>query len=176
MQGVPLERKCEACLPFLVEAGLLASPVSDADRRRVAAVLTAAGDRLRIAGDVLEYADFFLPDEQLTYDEAAFEKRLRRPPGAAELLARYRDRLAAAPTWTAPELEASMHAFVAAEAVTIGNVIHALRVAATGRAVGFGMFETLELLGRERTLRRIEHSLARANAPAAAPQATEERS
>ncbi len=167
MQELPIARKTELCLPFLAEAGLVPSSLDDASRRRVAALLTAAGDRVRVAGDVLEYADFFRSSDELTYDEAAFEKRLRRAPGAPELLARYRDRLAAIEPWTAAPLEASLHEFLGQENVPIGNVIHALRVAVTGQAVGFGMFDTLELLGRERALARIDRSLARVNEPAA---------
>ena len=40
-------------------------------------------------------------------------------------------------------------------------MIHALRVAVTGKPVGFGMFEILEILGRERCLSRIDQALHR---------------
>jgi glutamyl-tRNA synthetase len=40
-------------------------------------------------------------------------------------------------------------------------LIHALRVAVTGKAVGAGMFETLVLLGRDRCLNRIDRALGR---------------
>jgi glutamyl-tRNA synthetase len=48
----------------------------------------------------------------------------------------------------------------------VGDVIHALRVAVTGKGVGFGMFETLEILGRERCLARIDRALELAAAAA----------
>jgi glutamyl-tRNA synthetase len=173
MQEVPLARKTELCLPYLREAGLVPPAPEDAVRARIGRVIAAAGDRLRVAGDILDYADFFLPDDRVVYDETAFDKRLRRAPGAADLLARFRDRLAEVETWTATRLEESMQAFLASEGVPIGNVIHALRVAVTGRAVGFGMFDALELLGRERTLARIARSLERVNEPAAPRPASE---
>ena len=47
---------------------------------KVTAIVGAANERIRVAGDVLEYRDFFTPDDQLPYDEAAFEKQLRKPP------------------------------------------------------------------------------------------------
>jgi glutamyl-tRNA synthetase len=122
----------------------------------------AAGDRIRVAGDVLDYADFFAADDALPVDPVAFEKRLVRAEGAAERLGRLRGRLAKAPAWRAEPLEALLQEFVAEEGLGIGAVIHALRVATTGKAVGFGMFETLEILGRERALRRIDRALARA--------------
>ena len=50
--------------------------------------------------------------------------------------------------------------FVEAQGIKLGEIIHAVRVAATGKAVGFGMFETLAILGRDRTLARIDRALA----------------
>ena len=59
-------------------------------------IVRAAGDRIKVAGDILDYPDFFVPDDQLPYDETAFEKRIRKPPEAAGLLRKFRERLAAA--------------------------------------------------------------------------------
>jgi glutamyl-tRNA synthetase len=58
-------------------------------------------------------------------------------------------------------LETALQAFVAGEGVQVGQLIHALRVAVTGKAVGFGMFETLAILGRDRVLQRLDRALAR---------------
>jgi glutamyl-tRNA synthetase len=118
----------------------------------------AAGDRVKIAGDILEYADFFLPDDGLRFDEKAFEKSLRKP-GAAELLARFRDRLAAAESFDAASLESLMHAFVAEQGIKIAEIIHPVRVAVTGKSVGFGLFDTLAILGKQKSLARIERAL-----------------
>ncbi len=114
-----------------------------------------------LAGDILDYSDFFLPAGQLPYDDKAFEKRLRKPPEAAGLLTRFRDRLAAAESFDAPALDELMQDFVQSEGIKIGQVIHAVRVAVTGKAVGFGLFETLAILGRECCIERIDRALAR---------------
>ena len=53
-----------------------------------------AGERIKVAGDILEYAYFFVPDDQLSCDEKAFDKHLRKPPGP-DLLRKVRGRLAA---------------------------------------------------------------------------------
>jgi glutamyl-tRNA synthetase len=161
MAALPLDARVDFVLPFLVRAGVLADGGADEARPHVRAVLDAAGDRVKVGGDILDYRDFFEADEALVFDEAAFDKRLRQPPEAAALLRRFRERLAGAPSFDASSLEAVMEAFVAAEGIKIGQVIHALRVAVTGKAVGFGMFETLALLGRDRTLARIDLALAR---------------
>jgi len=55
-------------------------------------VIVAAGDRIKVAGDILAFADFFQADDQLEYDQQAVEKHLRQGDGIA-LLAKFRDRL-----------------------------------------------------------------------------------
>ena len=61
----------------------------------------------------------------------------------------------------APQLERLLHDFVTDAGIQVGQIIHALRVAVTGKAVGFGLFETLAVLGRERVVRRIDQALAK---------------
>ncbi|MCX7428617.1 MAG: glutamate--tRNA ligase [Planctomycetia bacterium] len=161
MQELPPERKAAMVIPFLERAGLIPAPATAADRARVEALAVAAGDRIKVAGDVLEFADFFTPDDELSYDEKAFDKRIRHSAGAVELLGRFRATLAEVELFDAGTLERSLHAFVEAEGVPIGQIIHALRVAVTGKGVGLGMFDTLALLGKSRSLRRIDRALGR---------------
>ena len=49
-----------------------------------------------------------------------------------------------------------------ARGLKLNDIIHAVRVAVSGKAVGPGMFECLELLGKDRCERRIELAIARA--------------
>ena len=161
MLALPLEEKVARVLPFLQKAGLLASAAAGGVEPTLDEIVAAAGDRIKVAGDILDYADFFLPSDQLTYDDKAFEKRLRKPAGAAELLTKFRDRMAAIESFEAPALDELMQEFVQSEGIKIGQVIHAVRVAVTGKAVGFGLFETLAILGRQRCIERIDRALAR---------------
>ena len=52
-----------------------------------------------------------------------------------------------------------MKVWLESNGIGIGEIIHALRVATTGKSVGIGMFEALEILGKESTLARIEKAL-----------------
>ncbi|MBM3314786.1 glutamate--tRNA ligase [candidate division WOR-3 bacterium] len=155
MMEMPVERKVELVLPYLLQAG-----VAGPNRAKVAAILAAAGDRVKVAGDVLDYLGFFVPDERLAYDEKAFDKAMDRP-GARELLAGFGARLAGAAGWDAVALKASLGGFVESRGVRIGDVVHALRVALTGKAVGFGVFDIMAILGRESSLARIDRALQR---------------
>ena len=166
MQELPLDERVAMTLPYLERAGWVSSPPPEETLATVRRIVEAAGDRIKVAGDVLDYADFFLPDEELPYDEKAFQKRIAKPPEAADLLGRFRQRLAACDSFEAEPLEALMRGFTEDEGIKLGQIIHAVRVAATGKAVGFGLFEILEVLGRERTLARIERALERLEAGA----------
>jgi glutamyl-tRNA synthetase len=159
MQQVPLDKKVALVLPYLQKAKLIAS--DEAAKSKVTAIVQAAGERIKTAGDILDYRDFFVADAELVYDDKAFDKRLRKPPEAKTLLTKFRDRLAAAPQFDAAALEKLMNDFVAAEGIEIGQIVHAVRVAVTGKGVGFGLFETLAILGKEKSVARIIRALAR---------------
>jgi glutamyl-tRNA synthetase len=161
MQEFPEKQKTALVLPYLQRAGLVASPPPCETGPKLTAILRGAADRVKTAGDILDFDDFFVADEAIVYDEKALEKRLRKPEDAAGLLAKFKDRLASVEPFDAETLERQLKQFVEDEQIKIGQIIHALRVAVTGKAVGFGMFETLEILGRDATLTRIERALGK---------------
>jgi glutamyl-tRNA synthetase len=159
MQQLPLKQKVARCLPFLQRAGLVTDPPPCDTGPYLSRILAAAGDRVKIAGDVLDYAEFFTADDQLEYEEAALEKRLTKAAGAHELLAAYYRELATVEPFDAATLEKHLKDFVERRDVKLGDIVHAGRVAITGKAVGFGLFDALAILGRERSVRRMERAL-----------------
>ena len=110
----------------------------------------------------MDFTDFFMPDEAFPYDESAAAKRIADAPEAIPLLREFRDELAKQDDFTHPALEQLMQNFLQVRNRKIADIIHALRVAVTGKSVGLGMFETLEILGKERVLRRIDRTLTEA--------------
>jgi len=157
----PLARKVELILPYLQQAGLLPPVPTPEQRQHVCQVVQAAGERLKVAGDILEYTNFFVAAEHVVYDEAAFEKRLRTPPEAAGVLRKFQEGLSTVEPFNATTLERWCQDFVQAEGLSPGQLIHALRLAVTGKTVGFGLFESLAILGKPQCLARIERALAR---------------
>ena len=159
MQALPIAEKADAVTPFLQRQGVLGADPTAGERARVRAVAAAAGDRIKVAGDIVQYTEFFEDDAGFPYDSKAFAKRLAAP-GAADRLRRFRAVLEAVEPFEAGSLDAALHRFVEAEAIKVGQIIHAVRVAVTGKGVGFGVFEALEILGRASTLARIDRALA----------------
>jgi len=86
------------------------------------------------------------------FDEKAVEKRLGKP-GVKELLLDIAERFSNAAEWKAPALEAVVKEL--SQGNGMGPWVHPIRVAVSGRGEGIGLFEMLELLGREKTLSRI---------------------
>ena len=159
MQQLDMKKKVAMVLPYLQKTGLVADPPPCDTAPKLAAICKAAGDRIKVAGDILDHECFFVADDQLTYDEKAFEKRIRKPEDAAELLTKFKGVLSSTEPFDAPTLETTLKQFVESEGIKIGQIIHALRVAVTGKAVGFGMFETLAILGQESCVTRIERAI-----------------
>ena len=158
MNALPLAAKVAAVSPYLVRLGVLgAEPAAEA-RSRVEAVVAAAGDRLKVAGDIVRFTEFFQDDTAFPYDEKAFRKRIGAPD-AADRLRRFRSLLETVEPFDAATLDAALHRFVEAEKIRTGQIIHAVRVAVTGKGVGFGLFEALEILGRAACLARIDRAL-----------------
>jgi glutamyl-tRNA synthetase len=146
--------KAELCTPFLEKAGLLIPNAPFPEF--FVPLIRAAGDRIKVAGDILDFSDFFLPDDLFPYDEAAFAKRISEPPDAKTLLCEFRNELAEQQQFDHVSLEQLMQQFMEKKQIKAGQIIHALRIAVTGKSIGLGMFETLEILGKERVLKRID--------------------
>lgn len=94
------------------------------------------------------------------YDPKAARKAWGRNPGAAvEALSAAREALARAP-WEDAALETELRGLAEALGVGAGKLFQPLRVALTGRAASPGIFDVLAILGRERSLRRVDAALA----------------
>lgn len=163
MGELSIDARVDGCWPYLVQAKLVAeSPACPPDLRPwMGELVRAIGDRLKVFSDILDAREFFLADDALPYDEKAFQKRIRDAAEAPELLAALRDALRTVTPFDAPTLDGFVHGFVESRDVKIGQLIHALRVALTGKSVGIGLFETLALLGMDRCVARLNRALAR---------------
>jgi glutamyl-tRNA synthetase len=156
-----LEDKVAMCLPYLEQAHQIAAPATPEQREFVGRLITALGPRLKLLSDILGYEEYFVADEALTYDEKGFQKRVRDDVQAVPLLRDLIPVLQASQDFTAAALDREIHAWIETKGLQMGNLVHALRLALTGKTAGPGLFECLELLGRERSIARIERAIAR---------------
>ncbi len=93
--------------------------------------------------------------DAVEFDPEAVKKHLAAP-GTVEHLEALRAMFAAAPEFEPASLEAALRALAETRGVKAGALIHPTRVAVTGQAVSPSLFDVLALLGRDRTVSRID--------------------
>jgi glutamyl-tRNA synthetase len=118
---------------------------------RVLGLLKPRARRLNEFVDQL--APFFV--DPVDYDEEGVKKHLSAPEMAGHVQA-LRDSYAKVERFTAPLLERDLRALAESRGLKAGALIHATRLALTGRMVSPGLFEMLELVGREPALARMD--------------------
>jgi glutamyl-tRNA synthetase len=158
IRRLDLKAFIEACDPWLRPPHAPWAP-EDFDQAAWEAIAPHAQTRLTVLSDITANVDFlFLPEP--VEDEASWQKAMKDPAAAADLLRTARTNLAAA-DWTAESLKEAVLAAGEAHGLKLGKAQAPVRVAVTGRTVGLPLFESLEVLGRERTLARIDAALAK---------------
>ena len=113
--------------------------------------------RARTLTGIVQLARAYLRDE-VEYDQASVQKHWKNTAETMERLQKVRARLTAA-DWNEEALEQAIRSVAEASGVGAGKIIHPLRVAVTGTGASPGMFDVLVLLGRERSLKRIDAAL-----------------
>ena len=111
--------------------------------------------RARTIDDIVRQAGPYLKDE-IEYDPEAVAKQWKDRPATAGLLEATRDRLAGLEVWQPAAMESALRTLAEERGVAGGKIFQPLRVALTGLTVSPGIFDVLLMLGRDRSLRRLE--------------------
>ena len=143
--------------PILRDAGLWRAEMAGTGREWFLRVLALVRSRVRKLDQFVEELRPFL-DEDVTYDPSAVAKHLAKPE-VRDAITALSDVLAGLEPFTQDALEAALRALADSHGVKAAALIHATRVGVTGRAVSPGLFEVLELLGRERSVTRLRNAL-----------------
>jgi glutamyl-tRNA synthetase len=151
-----LARYAELAIPFLEKAGIT-WPTWDSLEK----VLAIVKPKIKMLKDLPEWVAFFFT-ETFPYDEAAVAKSLTGT-SAADRLKALSESYASLTEWNAATLEATLKETAVKLGNKTGELVHPARVAASGRSVGPGLYEMLEILGKERTLARFERGIQKAS-------------
>jgi glutamyl-tRNA synthetase len=158
------EELTERTLPYLERpasaGGLPDDVVRPLDRAYVARVLRLEQERMKLLAEAPAMTSFFFSDV-FDYDAALLLPKALEAGRARTGLTRAEAILSAAPEWQAHTLEEPLRALVAELELKPVQLFTALRVAVTGRTVSPPLFDTFEVLGRERTLARVRAAIGR---------------
>jgi glutamyl-tRNA synthetase len=143
IRALPVAEFIDACEPW-------ASTIPGYDRAVFAKVAELAQTRIALLSEIVPNIDFlFLDRPQL--DDTAWEKASKD----ASILPSVIEDFESLSTWEAATLKETLVAVGEGHGLKLGKAQAPVRVAVTGRAVGLPLFESLEVLGRERTLQRL---------------------
>ena len=154
---LPLSEVEPLITPSMVDAGYATPDWFAANRPWYDSLLELLRVRARTIDDLVRQAAPFFGDA-VTFDPDAVAKQWK-DPSTADLLADSRTALDAAGDWSAASLEDALRGVAERRGIGAGKLFQPLRVALTGSSVSPGIFDVLVLLGRDRSLSRLDDAL-----------------
>jgi glutamyl-tRNA synthetase len=154
IRGLSIGDLCARLLPIVHGAGFPIAP------EKMLAITPLIRERIKLLRDVLTAADFFfVDDDQLPpYDPTELIPQKGDAAMALKVLTRAREVLAQTEFKHDP-LDQALRAAAQAMGVKAGQMFQPIRVAVCGRKNAPPLFETLQVLGREATLARIDQAV-----------------
>ncbi|MGB9607724.1 MAG: glutamate--tRNA ligase [bacterium] len=148
-------RLARLAVPFLVREGLIDEnyPISILEQ-----IIPLVQERAKTLGEIGRWTDYFFL-EKINYDEQAVEEWLRDSEHR-RLLSLAEEALSQCEPFTKEKVEEVLRGLAEKEGVKAKEIFHPLRVAVTGRTVSPPLIESLVILGKERTLKRIEEAIS----------------
>lgn len=139
-------------IPFLQEKGYEEEKI---DREKLKKVVALYKGRLATLADFTDWTDFIFVD-QVKFDEGVRQKYLSQDKSKEFQL--FSERLQRMSQFDAAAAEKEFRDLIAELGIESAELVHPMRVALTGKEVGPGLFETMALLGREKTIQRLSEA------------------
>ena len=153
IRATPVEDLAQQLIPFVCAAGFQVQP------EKMVKIAHLIRERIRLLSEVNTVADFFFRDELLPYDSAELIPQKGDSAMAVGALESAREVLKHV-DFSHDALDAALRAAAAALKIKTGQMFQPIRVAVCGRKAAPPLFETLEVLGRETCLKRIDQAIA----------------
>lgn len=152
IRALPVEELCRRLLPIVRQAGFHVSA------EKMLRITSLVRERIRLLNDVLSVADFFFVDQLPPRDPAQLIPQKADAAMTLNILKRSREVLANT-DFTHQALEQRLRAAAQEMKVKTGQMFQPLRVAVCGRMNAPPLFQTLEILGRDVSLARVEQAI-----------------
>jgi len=112
--------------------------------------------RVKTLQEVVDASTYFFQNV-VEYDEKGVAKHFK--PDAIEILSECIKGLESLPEFTLESTEAVYNALAEKKEIALGKIIHPTRLALTGRTVSPGMFDVMLLLGKGKTISRMQQAI-----------------
>jgi len=152
MPDAEIVEQLKALIPDLPDGGALAARIGADGWQKFEWAMPGLKERAKTLIELIDSANYLFVERPLEVDDKA-EKQLDE--AGRETLAALLPKLKDVEPWTPDALEACVRGFAEATDRKLGKVAQPLRAALTGRTTSPGIFDVLEVLGREESLGRI---------------------
>jgi glutamyl-tRNA synthetase len=142
----------ERLLPHLANGAELAAKFTPDLKARFQAAMPGLKERAKNLVELIDSAQFLWAQRPIVIDEKA---KALLGPGARAVIAELLPDLSKVEPWTAADIENTVRTFIQRKEIKLGAVAQPLRVALTGRPTSPGIFEVLQVLGRDESLARL---------------------
>ncbi len=154
MRMLSIEDITHRALPFLKKAGVVSDPVSDADAQLLELAMPLVGERINKLTETVDMLGF------LFVDEASFTRTDDLDEAGREVVQASYDVLSVLPTWSTAAIEEALrNKLIEERGLKPRHAFGPVRIAITGSKVSPPLFESMELLGRERSITRLHDAL-----------------
>jgi glutamyl-tRNA synthetase len=151
-------QRLKALVPELPNGGELAAKIGTAGWGKLERALPGLKERAKTLVEILDNAEYLFAKRPIALDQQA--AKLLDEAGR-QVLGAILPRLESADPWTPEALDAVVRAYAEEAGLKLGKVAQPLRAALTGRVTSPGIFDVLEVLGREESLARIRDKALR---------------
>ena len=158
MKKLDADQLYDLIFPFLVKAGYVDAAVSEEKKDWLKKVIWFMKDHIYFAGQAADELRFFFEDMTKITDEDILAVMKEETSG--KLLKAFIEDLKALETFDQAEIKKCFNACMKAQGIKGKAAYEPTRIALTGATQGPGMFEMMELFGREKTMDRLEAALA----------------
>ena len=151
IRNKPAEEIAELIIPFLKKKGI--QVILD---ERLIKIVNILRERAKTLVELANSSDYFLVDE-VKYEEAARKKFLTNE--ALPIFEALIERLSSLDKFTVPELQKIFGEITEKRGLKLVQIAQPVRVALTGGTVSPGIFEVMEILGKEKVIERLERAI-----------------
>jgi glutamyl-tRNA synthetase len=155
IMSAPAQKLVELVTPFLEQEGIIQKG-QQLDREWMARAVETLKERSKTLIELAHSLRYYIT-EDIEYEEKARKKFLTEDNG--KLLIDFKDRITSLSDFSAVEIEKIFRAIAEEKSLKLGKLAQPVRVAMTGGTASPGIFEVLEIVGKEKTLRRLEKAI-----------------
>ena len=152
-----LDEVIQMVIPYFQEKNLIPQQLNEEEMAYLRQVVGAVRTRVKTVAEIADASEYFYIDD-FSYDVKGVRKHFRKE-NAAEYLKKAAEKLAALETFDLETTEAAYRELSKELGVKAGKIIHPTRLALSGRTMGPGLFDIIVILGKDKTLQRMDRAV-----------------